>query len=140
MKRIYLFILNLLQKRFIKFALVGSSGVIVNMGFLYILKEVARIDLKFSSILAIEISILFNFFLNNIWTWSDRSTSPFLHRIAKYHLSVIFSAYVINWGSLMILTTWFHWNYLIANLIGILIGTILNYLLNDVWTFKKSGN
>jgi len=133
------YIYKVLNLRVVKFGIVGSSGVVVNMLFLYVFKEVLKIDLKYASILAIEISIIFNYFLNDFWTWNDRSKASFINRIVKYHISVMFSAYVINWGALMLLTTWLKWNYLISNLIGIGIGTVFNYVINDLWTFSKRG-
>ncbi len=68
---------NLLNARLIKFSVVGASGVAVNMGLLYALTRFMGIHYILSSILAIEVSILTNFILNDIWTWRDRRTKTY---------------------------------------------------------------
>jgi dolichol-phosphate mannosyltransferase len=128
---------NILNPRILKFATVGLSGVGVNMGMLFLLTEYLHIPYLISSILAIEISILSNFFLNDIWTWRDRIKKKYLHRLIQYHISVGVTAIFINWLILLILTEFFGLYYLISNLIGIALGTFANYILNDIWTFRQ---
>jgi dolichol-phosphate mannosyltransferase len=128
---------NLINTRIIKFALVGLSGILVNMGFLYLLSELLHIYYLIASIIAIEISIISNFFLNDLWTWSDRKKKKLFNRLYQYHISVGLTAIFVNWLLLFILTEVFGIYYLISNLIGIGCGTLFNYILNDVWTFKK---
>jgi len=126
-----------LQVRILKFGLVGITGVGVNMGMLYILTEYLQIIYIISSLIAIEISILSNFFLNDLWTWGDRAKKSFWERFIQYHISVGLTAIMANWLILLILTELFGIYYLISNLIGIAVGTLSNYILNDLWTFKQ---
>ncbi|EQD39636.1 dolichol-phosphate mannosyltransferase, partial [mine drainage metagenome] len=65
-------ILQLSKYRILKFALVGASGIAVNEGFLYLDHHILGILLAFSALVAIELSIVSNFVLNNLWTFSDR--------------------------------------------------------------------
>jgi len=60
-----------IPRRFAKFCIVGLTGVIINLGILYILKESFGF-LYFASIIAIELSIISNFILNDIWTFNDK--------------------------------------------------------------------
>ncbi len=128
---------NLLHPRIFKFAVVGLSGLLVNMGLLYFFTEYLRLIYWISSIIAIEISIISNFFLNDWWTWKDREKKKFIYRFTQYHISVGITAVVANWLLLVILTEVFHIYYLLSNLIGIMVGTLANFILNDVWTFGK---
>jgi len=128
---------NIFHPRIIKFSIVGGSGVLVNMGVLYLLTEYLHFLYWISSIFAIEISIIFNFLLNNIWTWRDRKKKSFTSRIIQYHISVGMTAIIANWLMLILLTEMFGLYYMISNLIGIVIGTIANYIVNDLWTFKQ---
>ncbi|MBN2426432.1 MAG: GtrA family protein [Calditrichaceae bacterium] len=129
---------NILNPRTVKFAVVGLSGVLVNMGLLYILTEYAHLFYMVSSVIAIEVSILTNFFMNDLWTWKDRVKQSWIKRIIKYH-SVSFGALIANWIALVILTEWFGVYYMISNLIGICLGMVINFVLNDIWTFRDSG-
>ena len=128
---------NILHFRLLKFAVVGLSGVGVNMGMLYILTEYFNILYIISSIIAIEISIITNFVFNDLWTWRDREKKPFWERLVQYHISVGLTAILANWLILLILTEFFNIYYLISNLIGIAVGTLANFIVNDLWTFQK---
>jgi putative flippase GtrA len=127
---------NLLNTRILKFSIVGVSGILVNMGILFILTEYFHILYLISSIIAIEISIISNFLLNDLWTWRDRTKKKFIYRFLQYHISVGITAVLVNWGILLILTELFNVYYLISNLIGIGVGTLSNYIINDLWTFR----
>ena len=128
---------HILHVRLLKFAVVGIIGVCVNMGMLYLLTEKFQILYIISSIIAIEISIISNFFLNDLWTWKDRVKKTFIERFTQYHISVGLTAILANWLILLILTEIFNIYYLISNLIGIAVGTFSNFILNDLWTFQK---
>ncbi|WP_428268668.1 GtrA family protein [Haliangium sp.] len=58
-------------RRFLKFALVGASGVVVNLGVLALLLALDLHD-NLASALAIEVSLLSNFLVNYLWTFGDR--------------------------------------------------------------------
>jgi len=123
-------------EEFMKFAVVGGSGVIVNMGCFFLLTRYASLDIEFASPVAIEISILTNFFLNNLWTFRKRKTRvPFWSRILRYHL-VTGLAGIVNYVTLLLLAKIFGIPDLIANLIGIVLGTLINFFLNSLWTWR----
>jgi len=123
-------------EEFLKFAVVGGSGVIVNMGCFFILTRYARLNIEYASPIAIEISILSNFLLNNIWTFRKRNTKVGLaSRIFRYHL-VTGLAGLVNYGILLLLAKVFGVHDLIANMIGIIVGTFINFFLNSLWTWR----
>ena len=123
-------------EEFMKFSVVGGSGVIVNMGCFFLLTRYANLDIEFASPVAIEISILINFSLNNLWTFRKRKTRVlFFSRILRYHL-VTGLAGIVNYFTLLLLAKVFGMPDLIANLIGILLGTLINFFLNSLWTWR----
>ncbi len=127
---------NTVNFRILKFSVVGGSGVMVNMGLLYILTVYFSIDYRIASIFAIETSIITNFLLNNYWTWQDPRGKTFSVRIMQYHISVGIAAILANWLLLVFLTEVVGMYYMISNLIGIAVGTALNFVINDLWTFR----
>lgn len=64
--------LEILQSRFFKFAMVGGMGAAIQLGSLQFFwrNVITNFDLAF--FLAIETAILSNFILNNLWTFKDR--------------------------------------------------------------------
>lgn len=124
-------------REFIKFGLVGSSGVLVNMGMFYALTRWAGMRIEIASPVAIETSILTNFFLNNAWTFRWRETAvPFRFRIVRYHLVTGMSGGV-NYLVLLLLVHMAGLHDLLSNLIGIVTAMFINFFLNSLWTWKE---
>jgi len=135
----FLFKLILKNQRIIKFLIVGMSGLIVNIGSLYILKEFCKLHYLLAGFMAIELSIINNFLLNSFWTWKDRkvvSLKIFLFRLIKFNISTGLTTLFINLFVLWVLTEFLHIYYLFSQLIGIILGTIINYLIYYYWVFK----
>jgi len=123
-----------------KFGFVGLSGVLVNIGFLYLFTEYMGLYYIIASVVAIEISILNNFLLNDYWTFSLRDeVDSFTHNRFQRFLSfqcVSIVGFIINIGILYTLTENFGIYYLVSNLIGIVIVFFWNYLINRHITWK----
>lgn len=123
-----------------KFCFVGLSGVLVNVGSLYLFTEYIGLYYIISSLVAIEISILSNFLLNDYWTFklkdkADKYTQNRFKRFFSFQcISIV--GLIINIGILYFLTNFFGIYYLVSNLIGIVIVFFWNYLMNTQVTWK----
>jgi dolichol-phosphate mannosyltransferase len=131
-------------KRIIRFGAVGASGVVVNAALFWLGVEVLFTSMSetgrhsAAGALAVGLSILTNFLLNDAWTWRDRrkgGTSGLLHRLLKYYI-VAGVAGGVQIGVMLLLTTslglWEH----LANLVGIGAGIGINFFVNNLWTFR----
>ncbi len=123
----------------LKFALVGSSGVIVNEGMLYILHGILGLPVFLAGFLAIESSIVNNFTLHETWTFKQkllsRNLKSKIQRFFKYHLAVG-AGVLVNYMTLLLLNKFFGMCY-DANLIGIALGFLVNYLISDRFVWKR---
>ena len=134
------------QRRFIKFCVVGASGVVVNLAFVWVGQFLAASlepntrDL-FASLVGIVVSVFGNFLLNNLWTWGDRTQGAdrraFLLRVLQYYLASA-AAIAIQFVTAQVLLHVLEWNIYIGQTAGILLGTVVNYAANNTWTFKES--
>ena len=125
-------------RRIVKFGLVGTWGFVVNMFFLWFFTETVGLFYLFSSLIAIEISLINNYVFNDLWTWRDRGKEgkkEYLKRVLQYHATAS-AAMLANIAILWILTELADVYYLASNVFGILCGAVLNFFLNDRWTFK----
>jgi dolichol-phosphate mannosyltransferase len=135
---------RILSKRFLKFGTVGASGTVVNISVLYLAQEhifnavqQPEIKLNLSLVLAIFLATLNNFFWNRLWTWSDRTQHhhrPWLAQFGQYTMAC--------WLSIalqMVFTNLLapHVYYQYANLMAIGMTSVLNFVLNDIWTFGR---
>lgn len=135
--------LKLFSHRFIKFGAVGFSGLVVNMSILWFFTELIGLYYLFASLLSIELSVINNFVWNDLWTWGDRIKSGswgYFRRLLKYNLSASVAAVIGNLMVLAVLKEQFGWNYLLANLVGIAVAVVINYVVNDRWTFREKQN
>lgn len=123
--------------RMLRFGVVGLSGVVVNQGLLMLLHGTLGAPLLLSSIIAIEVSILTNFLLNHIWTWRVPLSEPGLvRRAVQYHAAAVLAAFAGNVIVLMGAVELFGVDYRIANLVGIAVGTAINFTANELWIFR----
>jgi len=127
------------SKTFIKFAIVGASGVLVNLGF-FTLFLLAGMNKYIASPIAIELSIVSNFLLNNYWTFRWRKTIDRTRiRGLKFNLVSIL-ALGVSYGTFVTLSLAFPDTApQVHQLIGIVPATLINYLLNSYWTFNHVG-
>jgi dolichol-phosphate mannosyltransferase len=57
--------------RFLRFGVVGFSGLFVDLVVFYLLRELLNLPLYLSTALSIEIAIVNNFLWNDAWTFAD---------------------------------------------------------------------
>jgi len=131
---------SLEPKRFLKFCIVGLSGVGVNLGLLWLLTEHLGLFYLISAAFSIEVSIIYNFILNEFWTFRDRvghsSDKILLKRMVKFNMICAAGA-AINILVLAGLTELLGLYYLISALFGIGIATLWNYGMNIMWTWRR---
>jgi dolichol-phosphate mannosyltransferase len=136
--------------RFIKFCLVGGSGVGVNIGLYWLLTRFAGfapldnaiagniLSGNLAMAISIETSIITNFLLNNYFTFADRKARKavaFFGALLNFNLICIIGG-LIQIGVANLFAVVFGVNDLIAVLAGIAVATLWNYFLNNWWTWK----
>ena len=123
---------------FMKYSLVGVSGVFVNLGLYLFLTRYYEISEIVAPLIAIESALISNFILNNFWTFGKRITQSRIRvKFVKFHLVSGFSA-LINYSAFIALFLVFGLYDILANLIGIGLAAIVNYLINSNWTWKDN--
>jgi dolichol-phosphate mannosyltransferase len=128
------------SRTFVKFAIVGASGVLVNLG-VFTLLIMTGVNKYIASPIAIELSIVWNFLLNNYWTFRRRKTGDRTRiRGLKFNLVSIL-ALGVSYGTFVVMSLAFP-NTMpqVHQLIGIVPAMIVNYFLNSYWTFKHVEN
>lgn len=122
--------------RFLRFGVVGFSGVFVDMVILYLLSDPSNFGLPLtrSKIIASELAIFNNFLWNDLWTFADISScqpgnSKRFKRFLKFNL-VCLVGLILNVLLLNIFFNVFHINRYLANLMAIALVTIWNFWVN----------
>src|SRR5215213_5529415 len=126
-----------------KFLLVGASGVVVNMATLIVLAEFFDADKVIAWMFAVGLSILSNFLLNNAFTWRDIRHSSrihfFLRGVLAYPVAVMgIGANFAVWYPLVKYVSDDFPYYALFNLLGIVAGTSVNFILSSQLVFRPS--
>ncbi len=122
--------------RLLRFGVVGLTGVVVDMGMLYLLSDPTTLALPLtrSKILASELAIINNFLWNDLWTFGDIARRQpgmrqRLKRLLKFNL-ICLAGLVLNVLLLNLLFNVFGINRYVANLLAIAAVTVWNFWLN----------
>lgn len=129
-------------RRVISFAIVGASGAAIIMSLMFLFVSIYHFNYMASGAVAIELSIIWAFFFNDKFTFSDRirskSTNPdWLKRLAKYNVSSL-SGESINLALLFILTSAGLF-YLVSEAIAILVVFVFNFVISSRWVWADRG-
>src|SRR5215216_243786 len=121
---------------FVRFLLVGVSGLVVNSLALYAFTELASLPILISAAIATQVSTLWNFGLTETWVFGKRETErPFLQRLVSFLL--INNLLLLLRGPIItVMVGRLNVHYLIANLASLLVMTLLRYLLADKWIWN----
>lgn len=141
------------QERFIKFALVGISGTVIDIGIFNLLFQTFGLADELAKSISFSIAVFNNFFWNRIWTYPETKSMPFLKQMAKFLIVSI-----IGLGINILIFTMsknplikFSYSILSSNFIiepmvigknlSVALATIVvlfwNYLANRLWTFRQ---
>ncbi len=146
--------------RLTRFAIVGGSGVVINLViFQLLLLALEPTGMPTSTAIPIAnaggilVSIFTNFLLNDTWTWGDRikgGRKEWVRRVGRYYVSASFAAAVQ-----LIVTSVSHahfWEALVSDwhgialapnaalLTGIACGMGINFIISHKWAFKDAKN
>ena len=136
--RLYLF----QASSFVRFCVVGASGVVIDMSMLYLLSDPSTLHwgLTRSKFLAAEAALLNNFIWNDMWTFGDISReqntmSQRAKRFLKFN-AICSIGIILNILILNIEFNFFHMNRYVANLVAIGLVTLWNYKSNKEFSWR----
>jgi dolichol-phosphate mannosyltransferase len=131
--------------RFVRFAAVGLTGVVVDMGVLYLLSDPTTLGwgLTRSKIIAAELAIVNNFIWNDAWTFADvsrnqRQLVQRLRRFGKFQL-ICLGGLILNTILLNLQFNLLGMNRYLANAIAIGLVTGWNFWLNLKLSWRATG-
>jgi len=134
-------ILNWIRRKifsttFLKFGIVGGSGVVVNYLCYWILLEFAGLNHLVASALATEAAILNNFTFNDLWTFRERRKAKLWFRLLNFHWSRILGL-LVTVGSLYLLVDLMGFDKLVSYIFAIGLGTLTNFLTSDLFVWPE---
>jgi putative flippase GtrA len=135
-------IANFLENKGFRFIICGgitaAFNVILLEGLIKSLNIATALGRNLANVLAIEVSLIFSFWVYKLWVWSQSSwnwRTIIFREIILYHASMLF---VISLRIFLIfpLLDWLGVKSIVNTLIGIALGSIISYFFSDRIVFK----
>jgi len=119
--------------KFIKFGIVGFSGVIIDFGFTYLSKEYFKAQKYLANAIGFTMAATSNYYLNRIWTF--HSHDPNIGYQYSRFLLVSVLGLGISTLVIYLLNGRFKMNFYLAKLFAIGGVTVWNFFVNIMFTF-----
>jgi dolichol-phosphate mannosyltransferase len=128
---------HIVPVRFLAFSLVGAIGVLVHFTVLTVLFRQAGVGFAYSQSIATLVAMASNFTLNNILTYRDLRLrgSSWIKGLGSFVAACSVGAFA-NVGIASYLFS-METKWVLAALAGVLVGTVWNYAVTSVYTWKK---
>lgn len=120
--------------KFLKFGIVGASGVIIDFGFTYLCKEIFKIQKYLANAIGFTIAASSNYVFNRIWTF--HSLNPEIGLEYSKFLFISLIGLGINTLILWMLVSKFNKNFYVSKLFAIAVVTVWNFFVNLIFTFN----
>ena len=119
--------------KFIKFGVVGFSGIFVDFGITYFCKEKLKIHKYISNSLGFTAATISNYLLNRYWTFQSHDNAQ-LTQFGKF-FGIAMIGLVLNNLLIYIFNDKLKFNFYLSKVFAIAIVSIWNFFANYLYTF-----
>ena len=125
--------------QFIRFSLVGSSGVLVNLAVYTCAIYILSWHYLPAGTVSFMVAMTNNFILNRYWTFKSHQNGEAGAggQYFRYLLVTLFG-YLVNMALLWFFIDGLHWHAVLSQLLAIMVTTLSNFLGSKLWAFKTS--
>jgi len=120
--------------KFIKFGLVGFSGLFIDFGITYLAKEKLNVQKYIANAIGFLMAATSNYILNRVWTFQSKNPEIMVEFTEFFIISLI--GLGLNTLLLWILVSKFKLNFYLAKVFAIGFVTLWNFLANAFITFN----
>jgi putative flippase GtrA len=120
--------------KFIRFCLVGFSGMIIDFGTTWLLKEKVKINKYIANSVGFTLAATSNYIWNRLWTFHSENSQIF----TEYSLFILISiaGLAINNFVIFLLNDKLKMNFYLSKLIAVGVVTCWNFIMNYLFTFN----
>lgn len=120
--------------KFLKFSVVGFSGMLIDFGITWLLKEKARANKYIANSTGFILAATSNYIWNRLWTFESKSGEI----AVEYFSFIIISVAGLGINNLVIylLHDRLGMNFYLSKLVAIGIVTLWNFTMNLIFTFR----
>ncbi len=119
--------------KFIKFSIVGFSGIVVDFGITFLAKEIFRIQKYVANAIGFAIAATTNYMLNRVWTFNSENPNIILEFTRFFVIALI--GLIINIFIVWAMNGKLRVNFYLSKLVATVMVTMWNFLINAYYTF-----
>ena len=128
-------------ERFIKFAIVGTIGAVVDFSILNLMYKVFNWSLLAANSLSFTCAVLSNFTWNRLWTFPESKKRPIRTQLSQFALVNVIglginNLVLVNLAALFSRFIPDPFDYNLAKAIAIIIVLFWNFGINRIWTYR----
>ena len=120
--------------KFLKFIIVGFSGLIIDFGITFLCKEKVLLNKYLSNSIGFTIAASSNYVFNRIWTFNSNNPNITIEFSSFFFVSII--GLLINNSILWLIHNKMGINFYLAKFGAILVTTLWNFFANYFFTFQ----
>lgn len=121
--------------RVVKFALISASAGIIQLVSVTLLLEVAGLKYKWSYLISLILSVLWNFTINRKFTFKSANNVPIaMLKVAAFYC--VFTPVTTLLGDYLVETQ--QWNEYVVQIMNMALNLTTEYLYDRFFVFKKS--
>ncbi|HOA46121.1 MAG TPA: GtrA family protein [Paludibacteraceae bacterium] len=120
--------------KFIKFCVVGASGMVVDFGVTWILKEKLKVNKYIANSTGFILAATSNYVWNRLWTFQSKNSGIAVEYLSFIGISII--GLLINNIVIYILNDKLKITFYLSKLFAICVVTLWNFLMNFFFTFN----
>jgi len=126
------------KNNFVRFLIVGALGTIVNIIVFFIFADLLHQDVNIAAIFAFCIAVTQNYILNHTWSFRDVVNSRINKKSYVKYVCVNIFGLLVNLLTLNLILIEFNPSIkTVAQLFGVLSGTVFNFVFSKVFVFNK---
>ena len=120
--------------KFLKFGVVGFTGVIVDFGLTYLFRNILKFNQYLANAIGFTVAATTNYMLNRVWTFESNNPEVLVEYSEFLIISII--GLGINSLILWVLVDKFKRHFYFSKLVAIGITMIWNFIANLLFTFR----
>jgi putative flippase GtrA len=121
--------------KFLKFSIVGLSGIFVDFGITYLLKQKAKIHKYIASSIGFVFATANNYYFNRVWTFKSAYAGAIV-QFEKFFIIALIGLIISNL-LIYIFNDKLKFNFWVCKLFAILLVSFWNFFANYIYTFTS---
>ncbi|MDO8669176.1 MAG: GtrA family protein [Candidatus Buchananbacteria bacterium] len=130
----YLFHKYPITKQFVKFCLVGSTNMVIDISVYWFLTRVFNIYYILAAFLSFVLAVTWSFFINRRWTFRHGGKDTTSQYVKFFAVNTV--VMILNLSFLFILVDWLDLYDLAVKLLAAIVFSLVNFSFNKLWTFR----